>query len=154
MNKFASSALVSGCAVILAAVTPFSAQAVSAAPPGDMGEVSTGCDNGTSGYVMNPDNTTRSFETVPGTEYRLGNHGPGVYRFFTNQPEALPAYGPGMGGDRSAPFATEGVDGAIVNLDNGASMRFFNDRADGFQFNVPAGVHHFDVYYKCSHGRS
>jgi hypothetical protein len=154
MNKFIATALATGCAAILGAITPFPANAVMSIPPGDMGEVLTGCDNGTSGYVMNPDSTTRSFETVPGTQYQLGNHGPGVYRFYTNQPDALPAYGPGMGADRSAPWATEGVNGAIVNMDNGASMRFFNDRADGFQFNVPEGVHHFDVYYKCGNGRS
>jgi hypothetical protein len=103
---------------------------------------------------MNPDSSTTSFSAVPGTEYQLGNHGAGVYRFYTNQPDALPAYGPGMGADRSMPFATEGADGAIVNMDNGASMRFFNDRANGFQFNVPNGVNRFDVYYKCGRGQS
>ncbi len=154
MKKSVATALVTGCAAILGAITPLPANAVKSIPTPDMGEVLTGCDNGTSGYVMNPDNTTRSFETVPGTQYPIANHGAGVYRFFTNQPDALPAYGPGMGADRSAPWATEGANGATVNLDNGASMRFFNDRANGFQFNVPVGVNHFDVYYKCGNGRS
>jgi len=148
MNKIVAAAAVTACAAVTTVATPFSAYA---APP-NIGEVLSGCDNGTTGYVLGPDNSTTPFGTVPGTQFQLANHGAGVYQFFTNQPAADPAYGPGLDGDRSASFANEGTDGAIVNFDSGASMRFGNNRANGFQFAVPSNSSAFHVFYKCDGG--
>jgi hypothetical protein len=79
--------------------------------------------------------------------------GPGVYTFTINQPEALEAYGPALGADKGAPWATQRVEKAVVNLIGGDEHVFFNDKANSFSFNVPVGREIFSVYYQCGIGK-
>ncbi len=151
MRKFVATAAVAASAAATLAMTPLAAHA---ALPGDGAEIRTGCQNGLTGYYVEPGGSTvHGFEVVPGSEWSIPDAAPGIWQFFVNKPESLEAYGPALGSDKSAPWATQRVEKAVVNLEGGSEHIFFNDTANGFQFNVPVGIPTFSVYYQCGIGK-
>ncbi|HEX3829619.1 MAG TPA: hypothetical protein VHV82_20355 [Sporichthyaceae bacterium] len=151
MRKFVATAAVAASAAATVALTPLAAHA-SFGPNSGNSEIRTGCQNGVTGWYTPPSGHAVAFELVPGTSFPV-EQDRGIWSFTINKPDSLEAYGPALGSDKSAPWATQRVEKAIVNLDGGAEHIFFNDTANSFSFNVPTGNEIFSVYYQCGIGK-
>lgn len=151
MRKFVATAAIAASAAATIAMTPIAAHSADL-PPNS--EIRTGCQNGVSGYYIDPDGRAHGFELVPGTQWKIADNDPGVYQFFISQPEALESYGPALGADKSFPFEVQRVEKAIVRTEGGGVHIYFNDKANAFQFNLPVGIPSFSVYYQCGIGKS
>ncbi|HEY1841976.1 MAG TPA: hypothetical protein VGG53_17460 [Mycobacterium sp.] len=151
MRKFVATAAIAASAAATIALTPLAAHASFISDGG--AEIRTGCGHGVTGYYTDPSGSTHGFETVPGTSYPITS-APGIWTFTVNQPDALESYGPSLDNEKSFEFETQRVEKAVVNTEGGAEHIFFNDKANGFAFNLPVGIPVFSVYYQCGTGRS
>jgi hypothetical protein len=149
MRKFVATAAVAASAAATIALTPLAAHA---ALPGDGSEIRTGCQNGITGFYSPPSGHTVAFTLVPGSEWAIPAER-GVYTFVINKPDSLEAYGPALGSDKAAPWATQRVEKAVVNQVGGGEHIFFNDTANNFSFNNPTGDENFNVFYQCGIGK-
>ena len=167
MRKFVAPAAIAASAAATLVLSPVAAHA---AQP-FQGEIRTGCQNGVTGYFIDPAGGATPFSLVPGTSFTIAdppanppvgtNPYAGQWQFYINQPPANESYGPALGSDRSGGWETQRVEKAVVTLDDGRTMIFHNDKANGFAFHNAPGVTPvtpdafgvpFHVYYQCGIG--